>query len=195
MAAQGLADLVDRTRSPVLRAEALFAAGVVAAAAGDHATAVQLLQQAEAIVAEDVRPVLRARIGHALAEALAGDGQVDLAIDEARAALQAFVVLDAGPDADRTAALLRHLGAPAHRAWSGDPEQLLAALTTREHQVLELLCEGLTNAQIGQRLFVTTKTVEHHVSRILAKLGVPSRAQAAAVHARGRLALTGEQLG
>ena len=195
VAAQGLADLVDRTRSPVLRAEALLAAGVVAAAAGDHATAVQLLQQAEAIVAEDVRPVLRARVGYSLAEALAGGGQVELAIDEARAALETFVALDAGPDADRTAALLRRLGAPATRARSADPTQLLAALTAREHQVLELLCEGLTNAQIGQRLYVTTKTAEHHVSRILAKLGVPSRAQASAVRARGRLALPEEQLG
>jgi len=194
-AAEALADLVDLTQSPVLRAEALLAAGVVAAAAGDHPTAVAHLQQARAMMAQDVRPVLRARIGHALADALAEGGQVDLAIDEARAALQAFVVLDAGPDADRTAALLRHLGAPAHRARSADPTQLLAALTTREHQVLELLCEGLTNAQIGQRLYVTTKTVEHHVSRILAKLGVPSRAQASALCARGRLALTGEEFG
>jgi len=115
------------------------------------------MPQAEAIVAEDARPVLRARIGYSLAEALAGGGQVELAIDEARAALATFVALDAGPDADRTAALLRRLGAPATRARSADPAQLLAALTAREHQVLELLCEGLTNAQIGQRLYVTTE--------------------------------------
>jgi len=50
--------------------------------------------------------------------------------------------------------------------------------------VLALVCEGLTNAQIGQRLYVTTKTAEHHVGRVLAKLGVSSRAQAMAlVHA------------
>ena len=194
-AAQELTELVDRTQSPVLRAEALLAAGVVAAAGAEHATAVQLLQQAKAIVADDVRPVLRARIGYSLAEALAGGGQVELAIDEARAALLSFAVLDATPDADRTAALLRRLGAPTTRGRPADPTPLLAALTAREHQVLELLCEGLTNAQIGQRLYVTTKTAEHHVGRVLSKLGVPSRAQAAALCARERLALTAEALG
>jgi DNA-binding NarL/FixJ family response regulator len=183
---------VDRTPSPVLRAEALLAAGVVAAAAGDDASAVPLLQQAEAMVIEDPRPVLRARIGYALAQALAGAGQVELAIEEARAALENFLALDAGPDADRTAALLRRLGAPASRARSMDPTQLLAGLTAREQQVLQLLCEGLTNAQIGLRLFVTTKTVEHHVSRVLAKLGVHSRAQASALCVRARRAVTAQ---
>jgi DNA-binding CsgD family transcriptional regulator/tetratricopeptide (TPR) repeat protein len=191
-AAQELAELVDRTPSPVLRAEALLAAGVVAAAAGDDASAVPLLQQAEAMVIEDPRPVLRARIGYALAQALAGAGQVELAIEEARAALENFLALDAGPDADRTAALLRRLGAPASRARSMDPTQLLAGLTAREQQVLQLLCEGLTNAQIGLRLFVTTKTVEHHVSRVLAKLGVHSRAQASALCVRARRAVTAQ---
>src|SRR5690606_21243272 len=45
-------------------------------------------------------------------------------------------------------------------------------LTRREQEVLELLAEGLQNAEIGRRLFVSAKTVDHHVSSILAKLGV-----------------------
>jgi DNA-binding CsgD family transcriptional regulator/tetratricopeptide (TPR) repeat protein len=51
-------------------------------------------------------------------------------------------------------------------------------LTRRETQILALLSEGLRNSAIAKRLFVSTKTVDHHVSRILAKLGVPSRAEA-----------------
>jgi DNA-binding CsgD family transcriptional regulator len=48
-------------------------------------------------------------------------------------------------------------------------------------QVLDLVRAGLTNAEIGARLFISTKTAEHHVGRVLAKLGVRSRAEAAAV--------------
>jgi len=57
-------------------------------------------------------------------------------------------------------------------------------LTRREAQVLQLLADGLANARIAKRLFVSPKTVEHHVSAILAKLGVPSRAEAVALARR-----------
>jgi DNA-binding NarL/FixJ family response regulator len=54
-------------------------------------------------------------------------------------------------------------------------------LTARERQVLALLAEGATNRQIGNALFMAEKTASVHVSRILSKLGVRSRTQAAAV--------------
>jgi DNA-binding CsgD family transcriptional regulator/tetratricopeptide (TPR) repeat protein len=53
-------------------------------------------------------------------------------------------------------------------------------LTKRETEILALLSDGLRNSAIARRLFVSTKTVDHHVSAILAKLGVPSRAAAVA---------------
>jgi DNA-binding CsgD family transcriptional regulator len=53
-------------------------------------------------------------------------------------------------------------------------------LTRRESEILTLLCDGLRNSAIAKRLFVSTKTVEHHVSAILAKLGVQTRAAAIA---------------
>ncbi len=59
-----------------------------------------------------------------------------------------------------------------------------AGLTRREQQVLELLCAGLTNDEISAQLVVSVKTVDHHVSAVLAKLGVPSRKVAAAEAAR-----------
>jgi len=55
-----------------------------------------------------------------------------------------------------------------------------AGLTRREHEVLELLCENLTNEEIAARLFLSVKTVDHHVSAVLGKLDVPSRKLAAA---------------
>jgi DNA-binding CsgD family transcriptional regulator/tetratricopeptide (TPR) repeat protein len=54
-------------------------------------------------------------------------------------------------------------------------------LTRREAEILSLLSEGLRNSAIAKRLFLSTKTVDHHVSAILTKLGVPSRAEAVAM--------------
>jgi DNA-binding CsgD family transcriptional regulator len=53
-------------------------------------------------------------------------------------------------------------------------------LTQRQQEVLGLLCEGRTNADIALRLVISPKTVDHHVSSVLAKLGVSKRAEAAA---------------
>jgi DNA-binding NarL/FixJ family response regulator len=57
-------------------------------------------------------------------------------------------------------------------------------LTTREHEILDLVAEGLTNKQIGDRLFLAEKTVKNYVSSMLAKLGMSRRAEAAAYAAR-----------
>jgi DNA-binding NarL/FixJ family response regulator len=55
-----------------------------------------------------------------------------------------------------------------------------AALTARELEVLRLIADGLSNADIAARLFLSEKTVGHHVSAILRKVGEPSRGRAAA---------------
>ena len=61
-------------------------------------------------------------------------------------------------------------------------------LTRREHEVLDLVRAGNTNAEIAGKLFISVKTVDHHVSAVLAKLGAPTRAVAAARAARLDLA-------
>jgi DNA-binding NarL/FixJ family response regulator len=57
----------------------------------------------------------------------------------------------------------------------------LPGLTGREQEILVLIGEGMTNRQIGQRLFLAEKTVKNHISRLLAKLGVERRIQAAVI--------------
>jgi DNA-binding NarL/FixJ family response regulator len=56
----------------------------------------------------------------------------------------------------------------------------VAGLTQRESEVLTLVAEGLSNAEIADRLVLSRRTVDHHVSAILLKLEVPTRARAVA---------------
>jgi DNA-binding CsgD family transcriptional regulator len=104
----------------------------------------------------------------------------EVAAAEARAALSVFEDLGAGRDADAAAALMRDLGVKAART---GPKNI-GRLTKREQEVLALLGEGLSNPEIAERLFLSRKTVEHHVARILSKLGLRGRAEAAALAAR-----------
>jgi DNA-binding NarL/FixJ family response regulator len=57
-----------------------------------------------------------------------------------------------------------------------------AGLTNREWEILELIAAGRSNGEIADRLFISLKTVEHHVSAILAKLGVARRSDAATAY-------------
>jgi DNA-binding CsgD family transcriptional regulator len=77
------------------------------------------------------------------------------------------------------AAVLRSLGTHTAARVHGSGE-----LSGREGEVLGLIAEGMSNAQIAQALFIAEKTAGHHVSSILAKLGVRNRAEAAAHAAR-----------
>jgi len=105
----------------------------------------------------------------------------EVALAEARAAFDAFEQLQAARDVDAAAAMLRTLGARPASARPGG-----STLTKRESEVLVLLALGLSNPEISDRLYISRKTVEHHVGNILAKLGLRSRAEAAAYAARAK---------
>ncbi|MDY7088368.1 MAG: AAA family ATPase [Actinomycetota bacterium] len=100
-------------------------------------------------------------------------------------ALRVFDRLGATAPARRLRASLRERGLPVPRgpraATAADP----TGLTARQREVLHLLTEGLSNADIAARLVLSAKTVDHHVSAVLTKLGVSSRGKAAA-EARSR---------
>ncbi|MCX5192358.1 response regulator transcription factor [Streptomyces sp. NBC_00249] len=87
-------------------------------------------------------------------------------------------------DPATTARLMRSLRDPGPAKPPED--QRLTVLSERERAVLELIGEGLTNRQIGKRLFLSEKTVKNHISRLLAKLGVERRVQAAVIAAEVR---------
>ncbi|WP_336206779.1 response regulator transcription factor [Nonomuraea sp. LPB2021202275-12-8] len=83
-------------------------------------------------------------------------------------------------DPQTTASMLRRL---RDRAARQDP---LAALSEQERHILDLIGEGMTNRQIGERMFLAEKTVKNYVSNLLSKLNMQRRTQAAALSARLR---------
>jgi DNA-binding CsgD family transcriptional regulator len=103
--------------------------------------------------------------------------------DEAtlREALATFSGLGAHPAAEAVRRTLRERGVrDVPRGPRPSTRVSPAGLTARETEVLGLVAEGLHNAEIAQRLFLSPRTVDHHVSAILRKLGVRTRGEAAA---------------
>ncbi|HET7203461.1 MAG TPA: AAA family ATPase [Steroidobacteraceae bacterium] len=105
--------------------------------------------------------------------------------DALRAALAEFDRMGAAPAAQFTRRRMRASG--VRRVPRGSRATTLGnpyRLTRREAQVLELMCSGLRNAAIAKRLFLSTRTVDHHVSAVLTKLGVATRVEAIAIAGR-----------
>jgi DNA-binding CsgD family transcriptional regulator len=104
------------------------------------------------------------------------DGPPDARLE----ALDIFNSLGARPMADRIKSQLRSAGVDhIPRGPTKTTRDNPAGLTSRQREVLQLLADGLTNGEIAERLFVSKKTVEHHVSAVFMKLGVTSRSRAA----------------
>ncbi len=94
-------------------------------------------------------------------------------------ALEIFDSLNARPIGDRLRAELRDMGLRSiPRGPTRSTRRSPAGLTSRQTEVLELVVESLTNAEIAEKLFVSKKTVEHHISAIYSKLQVNTRAEA-----------------
>lgn len=183
-AAERLSELVGDAESPGLRADAACARGRVAAARGDADDAVRELSAAVEGFTASSRPLHAGVARLDLASVLAAAGEQAKATAEARSALAVFERLGAPTMVDRALQVLRPLGARVRPR--ADVRAAVDGLTPREAEVLELIREGRTNAEIGARLFISTKTAEHHVGRVLAKLGVRTRTEAAALAATAR---------
>jgi DNA-binding CsgD family transcriptional regulator len=174
-----LATIAQRSPAPAIRGAAELAAALVSAAE-DETVPAGHLERALAGFATAGLPLEEARTRLILARILV-DRQRDLACAEATSALTVFDRLGARRDADAAAALLRSLGV---RGRTGPKH--VDVLSRREQEVLALLGLGLSNGEIATQLFISPKTASHHVSSVLAKLGLRNRAAAAAYAASTR---------
>ncbi|MGR6320417.1 AAA family ATPase [Micromonospora soli] len=139
------------------------------------------LRQAEALLARRSRVATAGKLlrqAHRMAQAL---GAVPLSSEIRTLAGRARVTLDEQPAEARS--VPRPRSAPPAAVPAVDE---LAALTAREREVLAAVAEGLTNKEIGQRLFISERTIGVHVSHIFDKLHVRTRVQASAIHLRSR---------
>jgi len=177
-AADQLAAFAEASGIRLIAARADLAAARVAIAAGDG-DAAEPAQRALTRFAELAMPFDVGEARLELARAIA-DRSPEVAVDEARAALAAFRELGASRAVDAAAALLRDLG-----GGTGGRGRVSGELTAREQEVLELVALGMSNAKIAHTLVISEKTAGHHVSRILMKLGVHNRTEAA-LHAARR---------
>jgi DNA-binding CsgD family transcriptional regulator len=173
-AAARLGALADSSEIERVKAHGERALGRVAAAAGDDG-ALDRLERALALFGRLGMAVEAGRTRLDLARALQGIDRL-AAVTEARGAMAALHAAGAAYERDAAAALLRKLGDEARPPSGRGAEQL----TPREVEVLRLLGEGLTNAEVAARLFISTKTAGNHVSSILMKLSLRNRSQAAA---------------
>jgi DNA-binding CsgD family transcriptional regulator len=169
-----LGQLWERTRSPILGAGLLTARPLLA---GDG-DAEQLYRVAldDGLVAW---PLHRARVHFAYGAWLRRRRRVTEAREPLRIAHETFAGLGAAPWAERAVQELRAAGdAPIER-----PTAAWEHLTSQELQIASLAAEGFTNRQIGERLFLSHRTVGTHLYHIFPKMGISSRGQLAAAMA------------
>jgi DNA-binding CsgD family transcriptional regulator len=174
-AAGRLLRLAQQTGNRRVSGRAALARGRVLCHTGDTVAAVGLLEEAlDHLSACAPGGLELAEAQLELARLRMADAP-DVALDDARAALAVFEQAGATARADEAAALARSLGDRSRVGPKG-----VGTLTRREQEVLRLVALGLTNAEVAERLFISPKTAENHVSHILAKLNLRSRTEAAA---------------
>ena len=176
VASAKLAELAARAGGDYLEGLSRFARGLLVQAEGgdpvpDLDIALGHMDRAE-------MPWEAARARLEIARAVAGRNP-EFAAHEARLAMSTFERLGARTESDAAAAVLRELGISGK---SGPREHGL--LSRREAQVARLVGMGLNNGKIAAQLFISDRTVEHHVSNVLSKLGMSRRAEIAAYAVR-----------
>jgi len=181
-AALQLQHMAESAEVAAAAAQAAVALGKTAMAKEESELAVQRFA-AGLVTLGDSYPLLRARLHLELARAYASNAQAETILN-AEAALSIYQRLGA-PEAGQAAELLKAQGRTVTVA--SPPPTAMDVLSRREREVLPLLAKGLSNPAIAQRLVISPKTVEHHVSNILSKLGLRNRAEAAAFAASFRI--------
>lgn len=171
-----LASMARSSDSAAIRGAAELATAQVSMAAGEDPVA--HLEASFDHFGRAAMPLEQAHAQLLLAQTMA-EHNSDLAASEASAALGTFQRLGAARDVDAAHHLLRQLGSQARVG-----PRSYDTLTRREQEVLGLLGLGFSNGQIADSLFISRRTAEHHVSSILSKLGLNTRAEAASYAVR-----------
>jgi DNA-binding CsgD family transcriptional regulator len=141
----------------------------------------EILQAAVAAYAASPRLLELGQAAEDAGAAFARQGRVDQAKPLLDKAIGIYERLDAARDLARTEAVLRGAGIRrGRRGTRSRPQYGWKSLTATEQNVARLVAEGLSNPQIGDRLFVSRRTVQTHLAHIFAKLGISSRAHLAA---------------
>ncbi len=191
-AAEGIARLESvcsrMSLKPAL-ASCKYVKGLFEVMSGHPDAARQHFEDATDIYHELGAPFESARVGIELAATLMTLDRRDLAREQARRALDALVAIGATKEAARARALLEAAPrAEPSRGGGTETPSGLTGLTPREQQILRLIAQGKTNIEIAKQLFLSEHTVHRHVSNILTKLDLSSRAAAVAfASARGLL--------
>jgi len=171
-------ELSQRADTPSHAGAALRCRGLIA---GDA----QLLGSAADAYTRAARPLEAALARAEAGSALADVGERAAATSLLRRSLRTFERLDATRDVARVDAQLRSLGVRrGRRGARRRPTVGWESLTPTERAVVDLVAEGLSNPQVGERLFISRRTVQTHLSHIFTKLDVSSRSQLAAVVGR-----------
>ena len=161
-----------------LQASAAAARGILAAARGDPRAASRSLEESADLYRRSGAPYEEGVTRLELAAALARAGDRDRARREADEGVRVLSQLGAKRAAERGEALLRDLSAPAPRA------RAAGSLTQRQLEILRLVAEGASNSEIARRLALSEHTVKRHVANLLTRLGLKTRAAAAAQAAK-----------
>ena len=147
----------------------------------------EILHAAVGAYAQGPRPLELALACEEAGAAFALQGDNDRARELVEQAVAIYERLDAARDLARAEAVLRMAGVRrGRRGARGRPQAGWHSLTPTEHSVAGLVAEGLTNPQIGDRLYVSRRTVQAHLGHVFAKLDIASRAQLAALVAEHR---------
>jgi DNA-binding CsgD family transcriptional regulator/tetratricopeptide (TPR) repeat protein len=176
-----IADLVEmsagRQNTASARAAAVRSRGL---ATGET----DLLVQAVTVIAYSPRVPMRADTLRDVGAALVSTPEHQRAVSMLDAALALYEQLDAQHNVRAVEALLRTVGiSRGRRGRRARPAQGWDALTKTELDVVALIAEGLTAREVGQRLFISPRTVETHVAHVFTKLGCSSRTDLRAAYA------------
>jgi ATP/maltotriose-dependent transcriptional regulator MalT len=188
----GLSSIAASTSYPDALAGLACALGETALAEGDSETAAEQMLRAVELHGTLEIPFERANVQHRAGVALVAAGREEEAVAQFADAHRGARALGAAPLAAQAAEQIAALGMSRedHLGARAADDHARARLSRREHEVLCLVAEGLTNREIAERLILSTRTVDAHVRSIFGKLNCRTRTEAAARAAE--LGLLGE---